>query len=69
MSRIVSRRIVVPCFRLLIIPGAAGMLLLVWGLVQLDLWLTIFGATLVTLAQLWRIDQLGRFYEEKAGRC
>ena len=51
--------------RWLIIPGVAGILLLVWGLVQLDLWPTIFGATLVTLAQPWRIDRLGLFYEER----
>jgi hypothetical protein len=51
--------------RWLIIPGVAGILLLVWGLVQLDLLPTIFGATLVTLTQLWRIDRLGLFYEER----
>jgi hypothetical protein len=51
--------------RWLIIPGVAGILLLVWGLVLLDLWPTIFGATLVTLTQLWRIDRLGLFYEER----
>jgi hypothetical protein len=41
------------------------MLLFAWGLAQLNLWPTIFSATLVTLAQLWRIDRLGRFYEER----
>jgi hypothetical protein len=51
--------------RWLIIPGVVGMLLLAWGLAQLDLWPTIFGATLVTLAQLWRIDRLGLFYEQR----
>ncbi|MDB5533693.1 MAG: hypothetical protein JWO28_2008 [Hyphomicrobiales bacterium] len=50
--------------RWLIVPGVAGILLLIWGLVQLELWPTIFGATLVTLAQLWRIDRLGLVYEE-----
>jgi hypothetical protein len=50
--------------RWLIIPGSAGIALLVWGLVQLELWPTIFGATLITLAQLWRIDRLGLVYEE-----
>ena len=53
--------------RWLIIPAVAGILLLVWGLVQLDLWPTIFGATLVTLTQLWRIDRFGRVYEERQG--
>jgi hypothetical protein len=51
--------------RWLIIPGVASLLLLVWGLVQLDPWPTIFGATLITLTQLWRIDRLGLFYEER----
>jgi hypothetical protein len=36
----------------LIIPGVAGILLLVWGLVQLELWPTIFGTTLVTITTM-----------------
>lgn len=51
----------------LIVPGVAGILMLAWGLLQLDLWPTTFGATLVTLAQLWRIDRLGVFYEHRRG--
>jgi hypothetical protein len=49
--------------RWLLILALAGIVLLVWGLVQLQLWPTVFGATLIALAQLWRIDRLGLFYE------
>jgi hypothetical protein len=50
--------------RWLIVPSLCGFLLLVWGLVQLLVWPTIFGATLIVLAQLWRIDRLGLLYEQ-----
>ncbi len=50
--------------RWLIVPAFAGMLLLAWGLVQLSIWPTIFGAALIVLAQLWRLDRLGLIYEE-----
>ncbi|MEW1839242.1 DUF6653 family protein [Nonomuraea angiospora] len=48
--------------RLLIGVGAAGFALLSWGLIALDVWPTVFGATLITLGQLWRIDRLGQLY-------
>ena len=53
--------------RWLIVPGLAGFVLLSWGLVQLQLWPTVLGATLIVLAQLWRIDRLGRLYEARKG--
>ena len=43
--------------------GAAGFVLLVYGLVMLDVWPTVFGATLIVLGQLRRIDRLVVFYE------
>ena len=43
--------------------GAAGFVLLVYGLVRLEVWPTVFGASLIVLAQLWRIDRLVVFYE------
>ena len=51
--------------RWLIVPGLCGFILLFWGLVRLEPWPTIFGATLITLAQLWRIDRLGVFYAQR----
>ncbi|MGW4425204.1 DUF6653 family protein [Streptosporangium sp. NPDC004631] len=51
--------------RLLIPLGVAGFALLVWGLIALLVWPTVFGMTLVVLAQLWRIDRLGLLYEER----
>jgi hypothetical protein len=51
-------------FRFLILPAAAGFVLLGVGLVQLALWPTFSGAVLIVLTQLWRIDRLGRFYDE-----
>jgi hypothetical protein len=53
--------------RWLIVPGLAGFMLLIWGLVQLQPWPTVFGATLIVLAQLWRIDRLGQLYEATKG--
>lgn len=51
-------------FRIIALPGIAGVVLLAWGLVFLDLWPTIVGGTLVVLAQLWRIDRLVWMYDE-----
>ena len=38
--------------------------MLTWGLCALDLWSTLVGATLVVIAQLWRIDRLAWMYDE-----
>jgi hypothetical protein len=55
--------------RWLIVPGLCGIVLLAYGLVVLLVWPTVFGATLIVLAQLWRIDRLGLLYEQrKAGQ-
>ncbi|MGX9788482.1 DUF6653 family protein [Mycobacterium sp. MMS18-G62] len=43
--------------------AAAGFGLLVYGLTTLQVWPTVFGASLIVLAQLWRIDRLVVFYE------
>lgn len=50
--------------RWLIVPGGSGIVLLIYGLAQLELWPTIFGATLMIVTQLWRIDRLGLLYQE-----
>jgi len=50
--------------RLLILPGVVGLVLLGAGLIELALWPTLLGATLIVLTQLWRIDRLGRLYDE-----
>ncbi|GAB3428874.1 DUF6653 family protein [Flindersiella endophytica] len=50
--------------RLLVVVGTAGFALLIWGLVALEIWPTVFGATLVVLGQLWRIDRFGLLYDE-----
>lgn len=49
--------------RLLVPIGAAGIVLLVYGLVCLRIWPTVFGATLIVLGQLWRIDRLVAVYD------
>ena len=57
-------------FRLIAIPGVAGIALLGWGLMALAVWPTLVGVTLVVLAQLWRIDRLVWMYEElHRGMC
>ncbi|WP_211854817.1 DUF6653 family protein [Plastoroseomonas hellenica] len=50
--------------RWLAIPAVAGFALLAFGLAWLQPWPTVFGATLIILAQLWRIDRLGRLHDE-----
>ena len=49
--------------RLLVALGIIGFGLIVWGLVVLSVWPTIFGTTLVVVAQLWRIDRFGWLWE------
>ncbi|KMO70277.1 DUF6653 family protein [Mycolicibacterium chlorophenolicum] len=39
--------------------------LLGWGLVALQLWPAVTGAALLIYGQLWRIDRLGRFYDQQ----
>jgi hypothetical protein len=55
-------------FHWLAVPALAGVALLVWGLACLSIWPTLFGATLIVLAQLWRIDRLGMLYEEHVAK-
>ena len=50
--------------RLLIAVGGAGFALLAFGLVRLEVWPTVFGATLVVLGQLWRIDRMVVLYDD-----
>lgn len=52
--------------RLLTVTGLAGFGLLIWGVAALEIWPTVFGATLVTMGQLWRIDRLGQLYSAGA---
>lgn len=54
--------------RWLAVPALAGFALLAWGLVQLSPWPTVFGATLIIIAQLWRIDRLGLLYDAANAR-
>ena len=49
--------------RVLVAAGSAGFALIIWGLVALAVWPTVFGATLVVGAQLWRIDRFGWLWE------
>lgn len=51
-------------FRLIAIPDLVGIALTGWGLLALAVWPTVFGATLVVMAQMWRIDRLVWMYEE-----
>jgi hypothetical protein len=43
--------------------AGSGFMLLSYGLVRLEVWPTVFGASLIVLAQLWRIDRLVVFYD------
>lgn len=43
--------------------GASGFGMILWGLIALQVWPTVFGTTLVVVAQLWRIDRFGWLWE------
>ncbi|MFI6498208.1 DUF6653 family protein [Nonomuraea typhae] len=49
--------------RIWVLGAVAGLALLVWGLIALQPWPTVFGAVLIVYGQLWRIDRLGIFYD------
>lgn len=47
----------------LIILGILGMIMIGIGLYQLHFWLSLLGAVVLILAQLWRIDRFSALYE------
>jgi hypothetical protein len=49
--------------RLLVSLGTIGFGMILWGLIALQLWPTVFGTTLIVLAQLWRIDRFNWLWE------
>lgn len=51
--------------RWLIALAAVGAALMVWGLVVLSVWPTVFGVTLILLSQLWQIDRFVQIYQER----
>ncbi len=50
--------------RWLILVGLAGMVLMAYGLTILEIWPTVFGASIITLGQLWRIDRFSILYKD-----
>ena len=44
--------------------AAVGVLLLVWGLVELAIWPTLLGMSLTFLGKLWFVDRMVWLYEE-----
>jgi hypothetical protein len=46
--------------------AAIGATLLALGLITLSVWPTVFGATLVVVTQLWRIDRFATLYDAKS---
>jgi hypothetical protein len=49
--------------RVLVTLGLVGFGFMAWGLIALELWPTVFGATVAIMAQLWRIDRFGWLWE------
>ena len=39
-----------------------------YGLRALEVWPTVFGATMIVLGQLWRIDRFGLLFDELRGQ-
>ncbi len=44
--------------------SALGMIFLIWGVIALALWPTLFGAALVYLGKLWFLDRMVWLYED-----
>lgn len=44
--------------------SAVGAVFVVWGVVVLAVWPTVFGAVVVTLSKLWFVDRMVWLYEE-----
>ena len=66
-ARVRNRDLVPPDHRVvlrsLVAVGVIGFGLVLWGVIALEVWPTVFGATLVVMAQLWRIDGFGWLWE------
>ena len=54
--------------RLLIGVAALSFAVLTYGLIALEVWPTVFGATMIVLGQLWRIDRFGLLFDELRAR-
>jgi hypothetical protein len=50
--------------RMLIGVAVAGFVMLALGLITLAVWPTVFGASMIALSQLWRIDRFGLLFDE-----
>jgi hypothetical protein len=44
--------------------SSLGLPFLIWGLVKLEVWPTVFGATLIYLGKLWFLDRMVWLYED-----
>ena len=44
--------------------SAVGAVFVVWGVVALEVWLTVFGAVTVILTKLWFVDRMVWLYED-----
>ncbi|HEY6647429.1 MAG TPA: DUF6653 family protein [Mycobacterium sp.] len=49
--------------------SAAGLPFLIWGLVVLDPWLTLFGLAIQMLGKLWFLDRMALLYDDVSSRA
>ena len=49
---------------ILSVVSAVGTLFVVWGVIMLDLWPTIFGIVVVILSKYWFLDRMAWLYED-----
>ena len=49
---------------ILSVASAVGTLFVVWGVIMLDLWPTIFGIVVVILSKYWFLDRMAWLYED-----
>jgi hypothetical protein len=54
--------------RLLVAVGGLGFAILAFGLITLEVWPTVFGASIIVLGQLWSIDRFGLLFEDQRRR-
>jgi hypothetical protein len=49
---------------LLNLTSTAGLFLSIWGIIILDLWLTVFGIVVAILGKSWYLDRMNWLYDE-----
>ncbi|HOM98916.1 MAG TPA: hypothetical protein PLM33_01535 [Acidobacteriota bacterium] len=49
--------------------SAAGLIFVIWGVINLAIWPTLMGVSITYLAKLWFVDRMVRLYEDMQDRA